>query len=697
MKKNLLNLRYLTFALVLFVFTGASAQFEDVIVRENLYSESGSGSLYRCTSYNVFTTDLDYLDTIMVEDDIDLLNIYYNDGTANQFYSLHGISGKSLKAIFNGDNDESQIVDIMQLRDNYNEWFILDDGTVSLINLNLVAKHSFMPNETVVVTDSLFNTNDEETQYNTTAYYVKAVASMSDLDNFIVSDSADWISVYIKNQTGTNDPYIRRDITSNVAGESLKTILEANNLTVDSLYFDYKEWFKDTLLNTKLVKLNIKAIHAVESKRVVAYANLYATGAHDLYKMTAYKVKQTATLSDLTNIIIPASTTDFVSIYKTKLIGYERIDVTITSDISLENILLNNGIDIADLKDNYYEWFSTEDFTLELLNINIKAVKILGTLPAVTMKDSLYNAGSSDYRNTIYYINSNATLSDLANYTLTGDAGLNVYLKASDGSDSTLNISGTAGKTLEQVFNENSISISQLRDDYREWFMDNTDSPVLEKLNVKEKTVITDAEKIIVTPNLYSREGASLYENISYYVKTSAEVDDLDSWILPFDIEWLDVYCNVAGVDTAYKITGVAGNTLKMAISAAGNNEGIDIDFNTIKYNNVQWFKNENNQWVLLRVNIKSSKYYSPASINENPINNMTINMYPNPVKDILYVSFANKEDFTYSIYDTNGKLLETGDSVNQEAGINVSSLNKGMYILKIKIDNDVFTTKFVK
>ncbi len=687
---------YLAFVLALFAFTSASAQvFEDVIIHEDLYSKSGNNSLYRCTTYNLFTTNMNYLDTIMVADDIDLLNVYYNDGS-NKRYSLHGVAGKSLKSIFTGNNTENQVVDLTKLRDDYNEWFVREDSSMIFVNLNVVARHNFIPSEKVDIVDSLHNDNNQGTQYLSTAYYVKNFADMSILDTIIIDSSKDWLNVYVKNNSGTGAPYERRDIM-NVAGWSLKAILLANNLTIDSLYYDYKEWFRDTNNKRKLVKLNIKAVEELGTVPVSIYPDLYANGAHDLYEMTAYKVKTSATMSDLANINILAADVDFVSIYKAKLIGYERVNVTITQDTTLKDILVNNNITISDLKDNYYEWFSKQNGDPTLLNINVKAVKDIGNLPKVTRRDSLYSSGTSEYRNVAYYANSNATLNDIGVYYVNGDAGLNVYLTAADGSDSTLNIAGTAGKNLKQVFQTNNIAISQLRNDYVEWFKDEYGKSVLVKLNIKEKYTLPNADKIDVTRNLYSRKKAYFLKNVSFYVKNSASLSDLDTKVIPLGVDWIDVYCTVNGADTAYTLTGVAGKTLKKALMASGNNEGINIDYNDLKKNNVEWFKTKDNKWVVIKTNIQTNTIYTTQSIFEQDVESTSLSVYPNPVQNTLNVKLEGYTKYEYSIYSANGKLVKVGQSNNEITNVDVSDLPKGIYVLQVNSDNKVFISKFIK
>lgn len=65
--------------------------------------------------------------------------------------------------------------------------------------------------------------------------------------------------------------------------------------------------------------------------------------------------------------------------------------------------------------------------------------------------------------------------------------------------------------------------------------------------------------------------------------------------------------------------------------------------------------------------------------------------IYPNPVKDILFIE--NNEKFEYEIFDISGKQIINGND-NQ---INVNSLEKGIYIFKLIKKEKVLTQKFIK
>jgi uncharacterized delta-60 repeat protein len=69
------------------------------------------------------------------------------------------------------------------------------------------------------------------------------------------------------------------------------------------------------------------------------------------------------------------------------------------------------------------------------------------------------------------------------------------------------------------------------------------------------------------------------------------------------------------------------------------------------------------------------------------------ITIYPNPAKETIYISNISKTDF--EIYDSLGKLVLKGTS--NENQINVNSLKKGIYILKLIDEKNTINQKFIK
>lgn len=71
--------------------------------------------------------------------------------------------------------------------------------------------------------------------------------------------------------------------------------------------------------------------------------------------------------------------------------------------------------------------------------------------------------------------------------------------------------------------------------------------------------------------------------------------------------------------------------------------------------------------------------------------------IYPNPVKDILYVKMELSEDIHYSIYSFAGVIVSEGDLSFSKKNINVTNLVRGTYILQITLDNSTYNQLFIK
>ncbi|RNC86454.1 MAG: starch-binding protein [Winogradskyella sp.] len=81
-------------------------------------------------------------------------------------------------------------------------------------------------------------------------------------------------------------------------------------------------------------------------------------------------------------------------------------------------------------------------------------------------------------------------------------------------------------------------------------------------------------------------------------------------------------------------------------------------------------------------------------SINSPELNN-DFRVYPNPVESIIRVDSSTTFN-RFTIHDITGKLIRTGSIINN--AINVGYLNKGVYILNLKGDNNISkTVRFIK
>lgn len=79
--------------------------------------------------------------------------------------------------------------------------------------------------------------------------------------------------------------------------------------------------------------------------------------------------------------------------------------------------------------------------------------------------------------------------------------------------------------------------------------------------------------------------------------------------------------------------------------------------------------------------------------LSTNQFEQNKIKVYPNPVKEIIYLS--NIEKVEYEIVDITGKSILRG--ISNENNINVSNLEKGIYILKMKEKGNIINKRIIK
>lgn len=78
-------------------------------------------------------------------------------------------------------------------------------------------------------------------------------------------------------------------------------------------------------------------------------------------------------------------------------------------------------------------------------------------------------------------------------------------------------------------------------------------------------------------------------------------------------------------------------------------------------------------------------------------VEDVEITLYPNPVSEILHVKSSDWV-IKYEVYNILGTLILSGESkMSKELNLDVSSLAKGLYVLKIQTDNRDTVRKFIK
>lgn len=109
-----------------------------------------------------------------------------------------------------------------------------------------------------------------------------------------------------------------------------------------------------------------------------------------------------------------------------------------------------------------------------------------------------------------------------------------------------------------------------------------------------------------------------------------------------------------------------------------------------IYYSDTQIFIKSNGETVSYDLSDLRKAYFS-ISDNDDEIENQHLTIYPNPATDVLKI-LNTSEYQSVTIYSIDGKVIKRIE-VSNEADINVSDLNAGLYI--IGVGNEF--SKFIK
>ncbi len=73
------------------------------------------------------------------------------------------------------------------------------------------------------------------------------------------------------------------------------------------------------------------------------------------------------------------------------------------------------------------------------------------------------------------------------------------------------------------------------------------------------------------------------------------------------------------------------------------------------------------------------------------------INIYPNPTNDIFTISMSDNESYDIEIYNTSGQLILSKNKISNSAQIDLSAHTQGIYIIKLKTENNTYFEKIIK
>ena len=87
-------------------------------------------------------------------------------------------------------------------------------------------------------------------------------------------------------------------------------------------------------------------------------------------------------------------------------------------------------------------------------------------------------------------------------------------------------------------------------------------------------------------------------------------------------------------------------------------------------------------------------------SVNELESNKVNLIIYPNPVKEVVYIQLDSDvyKKFSYRIYNNLGKLMLTGQITSGiKNSIEIQNFEQGLYIIEVQNEGAVYNGKFIK
>ena len=92
----------------------------------------------------------------------------------------------------------------------------------------------------------------------------------------------------------------------------------------------------------------------------------------------------------------------------------------------------------------------------------------------------------------------------------------------------------------------------------------------------------------------------------------------------------------------------------------------------------------------MLRMNFDASTAASVTDVSKS-----VFSIYPNPSNGLVYIDLDVTKEYDVFVYNALGQLvLET--AINNNANIDLSSFDKGIYTVKLVNDSETYSQKFV-
>jgi len=188
-----------------------------------------------------------------------------------------------------------------------------------------------------------------------------------------------------------------------------------------------------------------------------------------------------------------------------------------------------------------------------------------------------------------------------------------------------------------------------------------------------------------------------------YFVAISMDNTKEDFWVQYYDgTAWNTVAIFTKGIDfenNAFYVATVNifetgyifpdNMKIRFMCDASGNRDDVFIDDIRITAS----FDIKPNASLIFVKNLIDDPRFIASDNNEG----QQIKIYPNPVQDQLKIEVPDAEDLQVYIFSVTGQLMYEGKELDVQESINVANFKKGLYIVKVISDGEIFTTKLIK
>ncbi len=293
--------------------------------------------------------------------------------------------------------------------------------------------------------------------------------------------------------------------------------------------------------------------------------------------------------------------------------------------------------------------------------------------------DGIFNSSSSTNSYTVTGLSTSTTYSfavlakDLANNNSAQSAAVN-----------GTTIAGNSGETYELFFSE--------------YVEGSSNNKILEIANINDNDISLDEYSIKLsangaadwTTNTQLLTGKSILGNDVFVLADSSNAictaeEDITSGVTSFNgNDAIGLFKN----DVLIDIIGVLGNDAVFASNTTlVRNNNIETPSTT--YNTSEWTSFPNDTCTDIGshsvvLNIKENTLFTDVKI------------YPNPISS-NHLNILSNQDLTIQVFNILGKQVLTHSVTKNKTKINVSSLNTGIYLIRLSSDDGSTTRKFIK